>query len=85
MSGSTKKGSSRTPKKLRTGIRFDTINPSDYLNYRMPSACEDCTHFDRMLEQCTMGHDPQWHRKDFQEKSYLLSGKMALCRFLEID
>jgi hypothetical protein len=85
MSGSMKKGSSKTPKRLRTSIRFDPISPSDYLRYQMPSACEDCTHFDSVSEKCTMGYDPQWHRKKFQEQSYFLTGKMALCRFLEID
>lgn len=85
MSGSTKKGGSRTPKRLRTSIKFDTVNPADYLRYNIPSACEDCTHFDAQAERCTMGYDSRWHRKDFQEKSFFLSGKMALCRFLEID
>jgi hypothetical protein len=75
----------KTPKRLRTGIRFDSMNPGDYLKYDFRFACEDCTHFDRENETCTMGYNPQWHRKEFQKKSFELSGKMALCRFLEID
>jgi|GEM_PF-712944 len=72
-----------TPKRLRTSIRFDTINPSDYLKYDFRMACEDCSHFDG--EACSLGYASKWHRRDFQIKSYELSGKIALCRFMEID
>ena len=75
----------RTPKRLRTSIKFDTVNPTDYLKYKFPAACEDCTHFDREKTVCTLGYEVSWHRREFQQKSFELSGKMALCRFLEID
>jgi hypothetical protein len=74
-----------TPKRLRTSIRFDAVNPVDYLKYDFRFSCEDCTHFNSENESCTLGYNSSWHRKDFQIKSYDLSGKMALCRFLEID
>ncbi|PIS11210.1 MAG: hypothetical protein COT73_05195 [Bdellovibrio sp. CG10_big_fil_rev_8_21_14_0_10_47_8] len=74
-----------TPKRLRTTIRFDGINPADFSTYDFRFACEDCSHFDAEGSRCTLGYDPQWHRKSFQQKSYELSGRMALCRFLEID
>ncbi len=74
-----------TPKRLRTSIRFDGINPTDYLKYDHRFSCEDCTHFNRETEKCTLGYETKWHRKEFQNKSYELSGKMALCRFIEID
>ncbi len=80
-----KKTTPPTPKRLRQTIRFDAMNPSDYLKYEFRFACEDCAHFDAVSEKCTLGYNSQWHRKDFQKKSYELSGKMALCRFLEID
>lgn len=73
----------RTPRRLRTSIRFDTVNPTDYLKYDFRTACEDCTHFDG--KGCSQGYESKWHRRDFQTKSYELSGKVALCRFLEID
>lgn len=79
------KKSPRTPKRLRTSIRFDPIHPSDYLKYDIRSACEDCSHFDFENNRCTLGYDSKWHRKDFQKSSYELTGRMALCRFLEID
>lgn len=74
-----------TPKRLKASIRMDAVNPSDYLNFDFRFACEDCTHFALSDERCTLGYESKWHRKDFQIKSYELSGKMALCRFLEID
>jgi hypothetical protein len=80
-----KKPRAQTPKRLSTSIRFDPTNPTDYLKYDFRFACEDCTHFDCEHEHCTLGYNPKWHRKEFQKKSYELSGKMALCRFLEID
>jgi hypothetical protein len=83
--GTVKKINAKTPKRLRTSIRFDAVNPGDYLKYDFRSACEDCTHFDRDAEICTLGYESKWHRRDFQIKSFELSGKMALCRFLEID
>jgi hypothetical protein len=83
--GAVKKISAKTPKRLHTSIRFDTVNPGDYLKYDFRSSCEDCTHFNRDVESCTLGYESKWHRKEFQTQSFELSGKMALCRFLEID
>lgn len=74
-----------TPKRLRTSIRHDAVNASDYLTYKMPSACEDCTHFNAREESCTLGYNSEHHRREYQKKCFELSGKMALCRFLEID
>ncbi|MEZ0390611.1 MAG: hypothetical protein ACAH59_00245 [Pseudobdellovibrionaceae bacterium] len=75
----------RTPKRLSTSIRFDSVNPTDYLKYDFRFACEDCSHFNSEGGNCTLGYNSAWHRREFQKKSYELSGKMALCRFLEID
>lgn len=77
--------STKTPRRLRTSIRHDAISASDYLLYSFPSACEDCTHFCRSRELCTLGYNSDHHRREYQEKCFELSGKMALCRFLEID
>ena len=77
--------SKKTPKKLRPSIRFDPIHPVDYLKYDFRLACEECTHFNHENTDCTLGYNTKWHRKEFQRQSYELSGKMALCRFMEID
>ena len=75
----------KTPKRIKASIRFDPINPSDYLRYDIRSSCEECTHYNSENTLCTLGYHTKWHRKEFQSKSYELSGKMALCRFMEID
>jgi len=75
----------KTPKRLRQSIRFDAIHPADYLKYDLKTACEDCTHFCQENKECTLGYNSHWHRKEFQKYSFELSGKVALCRFMEID
>ena len=81
----------KTPKHLRASIRHDPVHPVDYLKYRFLSACEDCTHFANHTndstdtEVCTLGYNSKPHRRSVQVKSYELSGKMALCRFIEVD
>ncbi len=77
--------SKRTPKRIRTSIRLDAVHPTDYLKYDFRFSCEDCTHFNRTEETCTLGYESKWHRKDYQKSTFELNGKMALCRFLEID
>lgn len=75
----------RTPKRLSVSIRQDPIAAADYLKYKLPYACEDCSHFAPGEERCTLGYPSQHHRRAYQAKCFALSGKMALCRFLEID
>lgn len=75
----------KTPKPLRVGIKRDPIHPADFLKYTHPTSCEDCTHFAATTSYCTLGYQSKWHRRDFQNHEYAVTGKMALCRFLEID
>ena len=80
-----KVNSSKTPKRLNTSIKFDAIHPADYMKYDLRLSCEECTHFNYESESCTLGYVTNWHRKEFQKQSYELTGKVALCRFQEID
>lgn len=80
-----KVSSKKTPKRLRVSIRHDAIAAADYLKYKLPYACEDCTHFNASTALCTLGYTSHHHQRETQKKSFELSGKMALCRFLEID
>lgn len=75
----------KTPKKLRNSIRLDAVNPTDFLKYDFRSACEDCTHFCQEPQSCTLGYNHEPHLRAEQTRSFHLNGKMALCRFLEID
>lgn len=72
-------------KRLRPSIKFDPMTAKDYLKYDFRFACEDCSHFSSDSKLCTIGYHTKWHLKDFQKKSFELGGKMALCRFIEID
>jgi len=80
-----KLGPPPTPKRLRPSIRLDVVNPSDFLKYDFTYSCEQCTHFCSSSEKCTIGYAVLPHRKEANLKSYYLNGKMAFCRFLEID
>ncbi len=77
--------SKKTPKKLRPSIRYDGINPQDYFKYDFIYCCEQCTHFDTVNETCTLGYNCEPHRQQIQQEHYVRTGRMALCRFLEID
>jgi hypothetical protein len=74
-----------TAKKARSSIKRDTVNPSDYLKYHHCFSCEDCVHFKVSDATCTIGYRTQWHRKEFQTQEYERTGRLAHCRFLEID
>lgn len=74
-----------TPKPLKGSIRRDGINPSDYLRIHHAMACEDCTHFKHSDATCTLGNVTKWHLRAFQEAEYQRTGKVAICRFMEID
>lgn len=75
----------KTPARIRPTIKKDPIKASDYLHYNLPICCEDCSHFKASEEGCTLGFKTEPHLKRNVEKSYAMSGKVALCRFLEID
>ena len=75
----------KTPPRIRPSIKKDAIHPRDYNHYRLPYSCEECSHFSMSQETCTLGFQTEPHLKRNQLHSYLLSGKMALCRFQEID
>lgn len=72
---------SRRPRK---SIKLDRVDPRDFRRFQMIFACEDCSHFDASGASCTIGYRPQ-HRREEQLALYERTGKMAFCRFLEID
>ncbi|MBC7741527.1 MAG: hypothetical protein H7061_04990 [Bdellovibrionaceae bacterium] len=74
-----------TPKRIGSSIKKDAIHPRDYNAYTLPYACEDCSHFKAENESCTLGLMTEPHLRRTQVRSYEISGKIALCRFQEID
>ena len=75
----------KTPQRIRPSVKKEAIHPADYNRYKLPFACEDCSHFSSTNELCTLGLPTEPHLRLNQQHSYELSGKMALCRFHEID
>jgi hypothetical protein len=75
----------KTPKRIGSSIKKDAIHPKDFNSFILPFACEDCSHFKGSTESCTLGLTSEPHLRRNQIHSYELSGKMALCRFQEID
>lgn len=75
----------KTPPRLTASIKRDRVAAKDYLQYDLRVSCDDCSHFDSVKEQCTLGYQTAPHRKAEQARQYLLSGSLAFCRFIEID
>lgn len=69
----------------RRTLILDPIHPRDYRELTITYYCEQCSHFDPSSETCTIGYDAQNHLKRVQDKNYELYGKVAFCRFHEID
>lgn len=69
----------------KESIFKDPVNPGDFLKFELMFSCEHCSHFDQEEERCTMGYNAANHRLSDQLRSYSVSGRIAFCRFLEID
>lgn len=75
----------KTPKQIRQSIKLDTVNPTDFLTYTLTHSCESCSHWNQDSGLCSLGYKNDVHRLEANLKCYELNGKMAFCRFLEID
>lgn len=69
----------------RRSLIYDPIHPRDFRELDIIFACEQCSHFDEGTLSCTIGYEAEKHMRAAQIKSYELSGKVAFCRFTEID
>ncbi len=69
----------------RRTLILDPIHPRDYRELVITYSCEQCSHFDPVSQTCTIGYDAKNHLKSKQEENYARYGKVAFCRFLEID
>ncbi len=75
----------QSPSRIRPSMKKDVIHPRDFNAYKIPFACEDCSHFASETITCTLGFNTKNHLRANSLHSYELSGKIAQCRFLEID
>lgn len=69
----------------KRSLILDPIHPTDYLNLNITYACEQCSHFDEDNQTCSIGYDASLHLKKRQDERFEQSGRVAFCRFLEID
>lgn len=76
---------SKTPRKIRPSIKREKVSAFDFQHYNHRFSCDDCSHFDSIKENCTLGYPTEPHRKAQQTHEFLLSGTMAFCRSHEID
>ncbi len=69
----------------RRSVIKDPIKASDFNNLNMIFCCEQCSFFEVKNKVCNFGYHHVPHLYEEQLKSYNMGGKMAFCRFLEID
>lgn len=69
----------------RRGMILDPIHPKDWRELEIIYTCEQCSHFDPIHSQCTIGYDAKQHLKETQDRRYELFGRVGFCRFTEID
>jgi hypothetical protein len=69
----------------RRSLILDPVHPADFQRLPFTYACEQCSHFDEISETCTIGYEASKHRQALQLRLYERTGRMAFCRFMEID
>jgi hypothetical protein len=72
------------PKPSRRSIKLDTISSHDFNRLELRFFCDDCSHYAPSQRQCTLGYRAR-HTRAEQKDLFELTGKMALCRAIEID
>jgi hypothetical protein len=70
---------------IRRSVVYDPIHPRDWRQLDIVFTCEQCSHFAPATASCTIGYVAEQHMRATQEKQYALSGRVAFCRFSEID
>lgn len=70
---------------IRKSPMKEKISPTDFRRLKIAFTCEDCSYYFQGDQVCTLGLNPELHKKNLQLKSYNLSGKVHFCRFLEVD
>ena len=78
-----KKG--KVVKIIKKGIIKERIKAKDLTQLNFKYACEDCSYFIPEKNLCSLGYNTEPHLKVNQDRQHQLTGKLILCRFLEID
>ena len=69
----------------RKSLILDPIHPRDFRELSVIFACEQCSHFESEQKSCSIGYGAAKHMLEAQLRSYEVTGKVAFCRFSEID
>jgi hypothetical protein len=70
---------------IRRTLILDPIHPRDYRELTVIHCCEQCSHFAPGTQTCTIGYDAANHLQARQKETYDRLGRVAFCRFCEID
>lgn len=74
---------------IKRSLILDPIHPRDWRELNVIYCCEQCVHYDEnepsKTRRCTLGYDSSNHLKETQDQRYLVTGRVAFCRFSEID
>lgn len=76
---------SPTKPAVKRSLILDPIHPRDFRELNIIYYCEQCSHFAPASQSCTIGYDASKHVKAAQDRTYELLGRVAFCRFAEID
>ena len=70
---------------IRRTLILDPIHPRDYREFTIIHCCEQCSHFAHDRKACTIGYEAENHLAARQRELYERTGRVAFCRFCEID
>ena len=70
---------------IRRSLILDPIHPRDYRELDIIHCCEQCSHFAPADQTCTIGYEAFNHVEAKQRENYIRLGRVAFCRFCEID
>lgn len=77
--------SGKTQGPPRKSLILDPIHPRDWRELEIIYCCEQCSHFDFQAKSCTLGYEAHLHQREAQARNYEMYGRVAFCRFCEID
>ena len=69
----------------KRGLILDPVSPADFRRHNLVYACEQCSYYALDEKECMMGYESEKHDHKEQMRLYNLYGKMAFCRYMEVD
>lgn len=72
-------------KKSSRSVIKDPVKAKDFNQLNIIFACEQCSYFQPHNGLCNLGFPNGVHKRKAQMKNYNMSGRLAFCRYSEID